>query len=447
MTANLIGHGLIDYVFVFFMLAYAFLAGITRPHRILYILPACLSCFFFIPVGSNLTADKLVPAIFIVTIFLSKGPNYFSTSKKNANTWVGNMWIMIAVSAIVGSIYTDYYAGFVKSPFISTRLIIQTVSYINLLLLFIIARKEISKPKGKELLLKSFVITTTLLTIYGIYQYFAHQLGLPYRGIVYSASSTGFGGYYDSQDIVFRVNSFANEPKRLTYFLVISLIILLKYRKQIISRLNSLLFYVVVLAHAVVLWLTYATSIYISVSIFIIFLLIYSIFIDFNQSLFKQLFLFLIIGASFYSYQKIYFDQLYEIRVDKQIEKEEVRAEVKGQKFMMNYPEMFVLGIGPGNYNFALSKEYKGKAGLAENGRYLVPFNSGIMTYIYDVGIIGFLLIFYPFILILMNNKVASKNDFSIFVVFLFCTAITLNPGTTLFLFIGAFEGIKLLEK
>ena len=449
MIDNLIGHGLIDYLFVFFMMSYAYYAGQTKPHRILYILPACLSCFFFIPVGSNLTADKLVPVIFIISIILSKGANYFSLSNKKNNGWIGKMWILIVFSIIIGFLYTNYYAYYINSPFIKTRLIIQIISYINFILLFIIARKECSKVNGKQILLKSFIITTTILCFYGVYQNFAHQFGLPYRGIVYSANHAGYGAFNDSSGSggVFRVNSLANEPKRLTYFLVISLIILFKYRKKVINKTNLIVYLFLFTIHGIVLWLTYSTSIYISIAVFLIFLMLYILLISYNKVLFQQLSILLIIGGSTYFYQKVYFDSLYEIRVDKQLEREEIRVEIKAQEFLFNYPEMFILGLGPGNYNFALAKEYPGKAGLSGNGQYLRPFNSAIVTYLFDLGIIGLFLIISPFLLILFNNRVASKNEFSIFVIFLYCAAITLNPSATLFLFIGAFEGNKILEE
>jgi hypothetical protein len=447
MEDNLVGHGLIDYLFVLFMLAYAYYAGQTKPYRILYILPACLSFFFFIPLGSNLTADKLVPAVFIVSVILSKGANYFSITNKKANNWVGRMWLLIAFSAIIGSIFSNYYEGYVISPFFKTRLIIQLIGYINCLLIFIVIRKELSKVDGKRTALTAFLVTTTILCIYGLYQYFAHQFGLPYRGIVYSANSTGFGGYQDSDDLIFRVNSLANEPKRLTYFLVISIIILIKYKSQLLKKINITTYFSLVGIHGIVLWLTYSTSIYVSIFVFVIFLILYTLFIKFNKALFRQLIFLLVLGTGTYLYQKVYFDKLYTVRVDKQLEREEVRAEVKGQEFILNNPEMFIIGFGPGIYNFALSKAYPEVAGLSEHGTFLIPFNSGLMTYLFDFGLIGFYLLLYPFMQILLNKRVASKNEFSIFVVFMYCTAITLNPSITLFFFIGAFEGDKLLNK
>lgn len=446
-SANLIGHGILDYLVIIVLVLYAYWAGQTKPHRILYILPACMSFFFFIEVGPRLTPDKLVPPVFIMSIILSKGANYFSiSSKRNHNSWIEKIWILIAASVIIGAIYTNYYANYVTSPHIKTRLVIQITSYINFVLIFIIARKECSKAKGTELLIKSFLITTSILCLYGLYQYFANKYGLPYRGIVYSATKTGFGSFHDSTDDIFRVNSFANEPKRLSYFLVIGLIILFKHRKIIIAKINLLRYVLVTLLHVYILWLTYATSIYISLAVFVFLLISYVLFISYNKLLFRQLLFLIIAAVSAYYYQTNYFDSIYEARVEAQLENEEIRAEVRGQEFLLNHPEMFILGLGPGNYNFALSKEYDGKAGITING-YLIPYNSGLMTYLFDFGILGLLLLLYPLFQIVFNKKYSTNNEFSIYVVFLYCTAITLNPSSSLFLFIGAFEGSRNLEE
>lgn len=447
MEGNLVGHGIYDYLIIFILVLYAYWAGQTKPYRILYILPTCLSFFFFIEVGPRLTPDKLVPPIFIISIVLSKGAKYFSVSNGNkVNSWIEKIWIIIAVGVIIGALYTNYYANYVRTPHINTRLIIQITSYINFVLIFIITRKECSKIKGKELLIKSFLITSTILCIYGLYQFFANKYGLPYRGIVYSATKTGFGSFKESAEDVFRVNSFANEPKRLSYFLVIGLIILFKHRKKIIIKIKPIIYLSIVGLHIFILWLTYATSIYISLAVFIFLLGAYVVFFNYNKMLFRQLMILIVLAIGAYFYQKSYFETIYEARVETQLETEEVRAEVRGQEFIFKYPEMFILGIGPGNYNFALAKEYKGKAGITMNG-YLIPFNSGLMTYLFDFGIIGFLFLTLPFIRIVLSKKNATNNEFSIYVVFLYCTAITLNPSSSLFMFIGAYEGSNLLKE
>lgn len=442
----LIGHGAIDYIIVILLSLYAFGAGQTKPHRILYILPACISFFFFIEVGPRLTPEKLVPFIFVSSVILSKGVNYFAIStKKNKieNTWISMIWIVVGVSIIIGFIYNNYYSNYLTTSFLSTRLIVQITSYINFILIYVIVRKECTKPFAKNIFFKSLLFTSLILCIYGVYQYIAHEFGLPYRGIVYSENSTGIGSFTSDESTIFRINSLANEPKRLTYVICLSILLLLLKRNLIIEKIKSVPYYFILLLHIYILWLTYSTSIYFSIAFFLAFLILYVVFIKFNKMLFRQLLLIVILSFTGYYYQKNYFDKLYETRVQNQLEREEVRAEVKGQEFLFDNPEMFILGLGPGIYNFALAKEYPNKAGLSENGRFLIPFNSALMTYIYDFGVIGFFIFLIPLFKIINNKKYSLTNDYSIFVVFLYCTAITLNPTSSLFLFLGAFDGLN----
>ena len=135
MNDNLIGHGPIDYIFVFGMIIFAYWAGQTKPQRILYILPACLSCFYFIEIGRRLTADKLVPMVFVMSVILSKGVNYFNLPKRNVNSWIGKVWLLLFLGIVIGFIYKSYYSEHVTSIHLNTRLIIQLIGYLNLIIL------------------------------------------------------------------------------------------------------------------------------------------------------------------------------------------------------------------------------------------------------------------------------------------------------------------------
>jgi|GEM_PF-2782752 len=440
---NLIGHGIFDYLVVFGLILYGIYAGITKPSRILYIFPACLSFFFFIEVGPRLTADKLVPFLFILSVIFSKGIGYFKINNSVARHWSFKITLLISISFLIGLIYQNFYSTVLSTPFLKTRLYIQVIGYFNIVLILLIAKIECSKPGGKRKLLVSFVVTTTILCLYGGYQYFAHLNGWAYRGIVYSDAKTGLGSFSDAENIIFRVNSFANEPKRLTYFLVIGILILFNYRDRFIKKIGILLFYGILALHLVILWLTYSTSIYISLAIFLGIISIYATLVSANKRLTTRLIgVSIVLGVGFY-YQEAYVSSLYEIRVKKQFDTEEIRAEVRGQEFIANQPLKFIVGIGPGNYNFALAYYYPYGAGISVEG-FLIPFNSAMMTYVYDFGIIGFYLLMIPLFRIIANRK-RSNSPFAVYIVFLYCTSITLNPSASLFYFIGAFEGQDLL--
>ena len=147
---NLLGHGVIDYVVVFLFILYSIYAGLTKPHRILYILPASLSFFFFIEIGPRLTPDKLVPAIFIVFTIFNKGIGYFFNNER-PKRWLLIVFLLILLSSIIGAVSTSYYANHLKSSFINTRLIIQLIGYTNYILIFIKMIKFFVQEK-KELL-------------------------------------------------------------------------------------------------------------------------------------------------------------------------------------------------------------------------------------------------------------------------------------------------------
>lgn len=438
---NVIGHGVIDYIVVFGFIIYAIYAGFTKPHRILYILPACLSFFFFIEVGPRLTPDKLVPAVFIVSTIARRGISYYQNTVRQ-QSWIILVLLMVISSTIIGSFYTNYYSNYLTSPFVDTRLIIQVIGYFNYMLIFVIVRKECSKIYGVSRLVKSFLITTSILCAYGIYQYFANEFGLPFRGIVYNEGRVGFGGFSNSEDLIFRVNSLANEPKRLTYFLVIGILIILNYFKDIRNKIGFVPLLIALVAHFLVLWWTYSTSIYLAIAVFIVLLLLYSILGNYNSRIVRYILLFVVIGGVVFVKEKDYLNEIYYYRVEEQLNNETIRSEVYGQEFLVNNPAMLVMGLGPGIYNLALAKEYPGKTGIVNNGNFLVPFNSDILTFIYDFGFVGFLILFSPFLRIVIDRNNAS-NSFAIYIVFMYCVAIVLSGTATLFFLLGAAEGEK----
>ena len=102
---------------------------------------------------------------------------------------------------------------------------------------------------------------------------------------------------------------------------------------------------------------------------------IYSVAVSYNKRLLNTLFFIGLLSVAAYFYQQKELENLYEVRVGTQLENEEIRAEVKGGEYLLKYPGYFVLGIGPGMYNFALALEYPGEAGLSPSGRILIPFN------------------------------------------------------------------------
>ena len=439
---NLIGHGILDYIVVFGFILYALFAAFTKTERILNILPAALSFFFFIEVGPRLTPDKLIPAVFLFAVFIRKGWSYFNRSGSQLYTWALAFFFVLLFSTFIGAFYNSYFSDRVSSPHLSTRLFIQVVSYTNALFIFLIVRVECARKEARDKLLKSIVSTTTILTIYGFYQYIANAYGLPFRGIVYSAGEVGTASVKTIDELIFRVNSFANEPKRLTYFIVLGALILIKFKSFYYQKMGAITTWLLIAGHFVILWWTYSTSIYFIMSIFLGGLLIYSIFVNYNQRMISTLVLVAIVGVAGYFYQKQAIDELYEVRVVEQLEYEEVRQEFYGWDYIKKFPGKTIIGHGPGIYNFALADEFPGKGGISYNGLFLKPLNSALMVYLFDLGLIGFIIMIVPFILLVRSSN--ALNRYAVLLFFLYCTCVALDPTPTLFLILGAFDTEKI---
>ena len=178
---SILGHGILDYVVVIGLTLYAVYAGLTKPHRILYIMPATLTFFFFIQSFISITPLKIVPFAFIGAALVSQKPRYFQISR--INKWSKAVLIVIIISIVVGWVIKEDIAVIAKyTP--EKRLIVQLFSYVGFLLIYWILRKECHNQERFKLFLDAFIWTTTILCIYGLYQVVANQFGLPFRGIV-----------------------------------------------------------------------------------------------------------------------------------------------------------------------------------------------------------------------------------------------------------------------
>ncbi|MEY3304916.1 MAG: hypothetical protein RLZZ139_3289, partial [Cyanobacteriota bacterium] len=65
---QLYGQGIWDYIVLASFAILTIWIAFTKPHRIIYILPACLTFYFFIELGTRWTPEKIVPSIFIVSL-------------------------------------------------------------------------------------------------------------------------------------------------------------------------------------------------------------------------------------------------------------------------------------------------------------------------------------------------------------------------------------------
>ncbi|MFT3748927.1 MAG: hypothetical protein QM768_11445 [Agriterribacter sp.] len=383
---NIGGYGIYDYVVVVgFIIATLFVAN-KNPHYIIYLLPAAGSFWFFIDFLTMITPIKIVPAVFILAT-LNKGRGYLRF--KN-DMWAQGMLILFCIYCIVGLAYTLGFQGFESySPY--KRVVIQFMTYLNQLLIYFILKVEIKTSKDLYVFFKVFIITTTFLCLYGFYQYIAFELGLPFRGIVYTADQVSAA--YDSYYQFFRINSLANEPKRLGNILVMGILMLLACKRGGNKWINIL-----IIVHLACGVLTYSTTLFILLGILVPCLLILS-FIDKELKLFKSV----IFGAFLISIPLLLIFReriftIYNVRVVGQIQYAQHEHSYYLDKYAFDYFKEnwqgMLIGYGLGNYNFILEKHIG--AGLNSFG--LEIMNSGVLNLVYDFGYIGTIIFLWPLI-------------------------------------------------
>lgn len=384
---NIGGHGIYDYIVIIgFIIATVYVA-VTKPYNIIYLLPAAGSVWFFIDFVTMITPIKIVPAIFIL-FTLNKGRGYFNF--KN-DFWAQAILILFCLYCIIGLIYTLSFDGFESySPY--KRVLIQFMTYINQLFIYFILKKEIRTPADLSKFFRIFVITTTILCLYGFYQYIAFQLGLPFRGIVYSADQVSAA--YDKFYNFFRVNSLANEPKRLGNILVMGLLMLLALRSSFSQKWIIFLVFV----HILCGFLTYSTTFFLLIGI-LIFCLVFLSFTDQALKYFRKLTLiFLMLSLPLLIIFQNRLQIIYNVRVVDQIERAQNEKSYYLDKYAIDYFTAdwsgFIFGYGLGNYNFILEK----KIGVGVTSYGLEIMNSGVLNLIYDFGYIGTLIFLWPLI-------------------------------------------------
>lgn len=449
---NLIGHGPIDYLVVIGMVALSFWIGLTQPQKILWLLPAACTFYFFIKVVTLLTPIKLIPFFFFLGLALRGEKGYL---RINGRYW--HIWILLSIlfCTLLGAIYLPQFQLTSPSPYTKTRLIVQFVSYTNLVLIYLIAHRETSKPGGVALLFKSYIFTTTLLCFYGVYQWVASQTGLPMRGIVYTEEIVGAA--LDFENFIFRINSLANEPKRLSYMLMISVVIMLSLKEK-----NRLIFpkkwqtRAVIFLHLLCVFLTYSTSIYLSIAVFFGLMILLAVRRYYHRLYFRiaiaGILGILLMLVSFPTLRERLI-LLYELRVESQIAQIDgevyVRVETDAINYLKANPKHILLGVGPGNYNFALNDEFGWGKGV--NGSFIFPLNSSLLTLLMDFGLLGFLLfskhLWQQIFSRPRYNSEISRRTVLPLILFFFCVGITLNPLPIYFLFIAAFDSDEILSK
>jgi hypothetical protein len=352
--------------------------------RLIGFLPMALSLYFFIPFVTHLTLWQTVPLVLTVRAFL-KGRFKVPSRSKLLLT----LFIMVYIGA------TLYAAVAGADP---TRALIRAVYYIGILATFSFCYEMGQRDGSYHIFLKGLAVVGLVYGLYGLYQIMATPIGLPVRGIVRGTHGADMAYEYG----FVRINSFANEPKRLGYVLFVSALacfFLAPNKEKTTQKWKFAGGFIFLMS-----LFTFAGSYFLSVALFILLsILIY-------PTRLTKYFAMAAIALITISYiipslglieaiQHGYERRLNEVEVG--LDGDVVyRQEFFAWDYLKQHPMEAISGVGIGQYFSVLSKEYGPGIGYNEYGG-LLPLNSAFLEMIFDLsGIIA--IIFYCAIAVLI---------------------------------------------
>jgi hypothetical protein len=208
---------------------------------------------------------------------------------------------------------------------------------------------------------KATLFASTLIAAYGVYQFIGYYNGWPVMAIhrMEADMAGGYAFFAVGSLNIFRVGSFAGEPKVAAQFLLPSIILIVFARSTAIARLRSWLTSVpILLLHVVVFILTFATSgffgLFISMPILLYFLWRLPGRLRLDRLLIAALVLCLAVGAIIMvSGGREVAGEIFKARTTERLGGLD-SPEKAALDFLMDHPRAVVTGIGWGNASFYL---------------------------------------------------------------------------------------------
>ena len=417
------GYTIIDPIVVILGTLLAAYYLIRMPIRLLAFLPAALSVYFFIPTFTFITLWQIVPSLIIIWLIIGQ---------RLALSRPINMLMVFAILAIAWALSIALTLG--EDP---TRAILRLVYYAGALGVAIFCYVMGRSPKAYRLFLRGLVATGIIFAFYGLYQVAAATTGLPYRGIVRGIAFAQAA--YESG--VFRINSFASEPKRLGYILFVCGLACWFHKPDNKNTKIRLQFSSICIFG--VSFFTISASYYIAVLGTIAGSLV--LFDTKVNKLFYYLGAAGVISLIAFSDSDIW--GALELGLNRRLVEIEVgadgqrvyRQEFFAWKFVDSHPVDTLLGTGLGQYYSRLHFEYGIGAGMTPRGE-LFPLNSNALELVLEFGAIFTLVFYLGLAKLIWRLRNAKEHFLSISVMFLAIHSFTVVT----FLFIAMFSGIGL---
>lgn len=396
------------------------------PVKLIGFMPTALSLWFFVPIVTNLTLWQTVPLLLIGRIFLL-GRLHMPKS----------LHPVIAVLVIIFALSAGYA---LLSGRDDVRAVIRIVYYSGILATLAFAYEMGRRHDAYEIFLKGLVVMGVVYAAYGAYQFVAFYSGLPVRGIVYSAGSQGImafeGGFL-------RINSLANEPKRLGYVLFVSAIACVFLSRMRPARKARQLRWAAV-GMLMVSFMTFAGSYFLAVALFGMgALLLYPS----RATVYFLGAVLVFLGSSVLIPDLGILDVVQNGFLRRTAELERgldgnvvYRQELFAWDYLANNPITYLTGVGVGQYFSVLNRTYGVGAGYNELGG-LTPMNSNFLELIFDMGLIAAVLVYGGLTVLIFKLRRAGETFFCLCLLFLLVQSLTILTLLYTVLFAGLAMG------
>jgi len=388
--------------------------------RLIGFLPMALSLYFFIPLTTYLTLWQTVPLILTARAFL-KG-NFKAPSRSK-------LFLTLLIVAFIGSTLYAVIGGADH-----TRALIRAVYYLGVLTTFSFCYEMGQRDDAYHIFLKGLAAVGLVYSIYGLYQIVATPIGLPVRGILRGTYGADMAYEYG----FVRINSLANEPKRLGYVLFVSALACFFLASREVKsarkwKVSGGFIFLISL-------FTFAGSYFLSLALFtMLSILIY-------PTRLTKYFLVAAVALVTLSYMLPSLGLIEAVQYGYERRLNEVETGLDGDvvyrqeffawDYLKQHPLYAISGVGIGQYFSVLSKEYGPGVGYNEYGG-LLPLNSELLTLILDLSGVVAIMFYCAIAVLIWKLRRAGERFLCLSLLFLVVQSLTILTLQFMVMFAG----------
>ncbi|MGP6088754.1 hypothetical protein [Antarctobacter jejuensis] len=391
-----------------------------RPVRLMAYLPSALSLYFFIPTITLLTLWQTVPMLLTARALLL-GKLKAPPSAKILVALFGLAFFLSATFAVLAG--DD-----------SVRALIRVIYYMGIFALFSFCYEMGRKPEALRLLLRGLVGIGIVLALYGAYQLIATPLGLPVRGILRGTRGAEMAFEYG----FVRINSLANEPKRLGYVLFCATLACFALARMEPGRARFLRITAIFIL--IISLFTFAGSYFATIVMFgLCALVLYPS--RATRYVFGAL---AVIVAGILAFPDAGILEAIQHGYQRRVSEVEIgldgfrvyRQEFYAWDYLANHLGANFTGVGLGQYFITLYREYGVGVGFNEYGG-LQPLNSNFLEILFDLGGAVAVLFYLAILALVWNLRQAGERFLCLALLFVTIQSLTILTLQWMILFAG----------